>query len=548
MERRSDKIRIERDRPKKKSGGTSGVVSPNGAGPHRPVVRIVAGQVPRMADEAEQALINAGAAIYSRSGVLVRPITDIVPAADKRATQTAKLKALTRENMAEALSLAAEFQRFNTRKDDWTTIDPPTSVVALLLAREGQWRLPRVAGVITTPTLRPDGSLLLGARLRPGTRLYLTQNEDLRMPEIPERPSRAEAERALQLLSDLLTGFPFVEPIDKAVALSCLMTPALRGALPTAPLQAINAPTPGTGKSFLIDLAATISTGRLCPVIAAGKTEEETEKRLASLLIAGVPIVSIDNVSEPIGGDFLCQFTERPLVHCRILGRSEAPEFENRSTIFVNGNNLRLLGDMSRRGVLCRLDAEIERPETRRFSFNPIDRVLADRGTYVAAILTIARAYKEAGSPEVCGPIASYEQWSELGAGAADLARRTRHHRQHRDNPRRGPGESEPHRGYRPLARTSWPARSPHRPQGHHEGLRKEGNDQRLRWRFHQAGVSRRPAARGRSGRGRVEPKPRPLADRREGQTHRRLQIPGEERSQIRQRLFPRARVSGVRG
>ena len=65
------------------------------------------------------------------------------------------------------------------------------------------------------------------------------------------------------------------------------------------------------------------------PSYRGGKTEEETEKRLASLLIAGVPIVSIDNVSEPIGGDFLCQFTERPLVHCRILGRSEAPEFES---------------------------------------------------------------------------------------------------------------------------------------------------------------------------------------------------------------------------
>ena len=367
-----------------------------------------------MADEAEQALIDAGATIYSRSGVLVRPITDIVPAADKRTTQTAKLKALARENMAEALSLAAEFQRFNIRKDDWTTIDPPVPVVALLLAREGQWRLPRIAGVISTPTLRPDVSLLSEPGYDPETQIYLTVNKGLHMPDISEKPSRAEAERALQLLSDLLAGFPFVEPIDKAVALSCLMTPTLRGALPTAPLNVINAPTPGTGKSFLVDLAATIATGRLCPVIAAGKTEEETEKRLASLLIAGVSIVSIDNVSEPIGGDFLCQFTERPLVHCRILGRSEAPEFENRSTIFVNGNNLRLLGDMSRRGVLCRLDAEMERPETRRFPFNPIQRVLADRGTYVAAILTIARAYKAAGSPEVCGPIASYEQWSGL--------------------------------------------------------------------------------------------------------------------------------------
>jgi hypothetical protein len=410
---RSDKIRIERDRPKKKNGGTPGTGKPNG-GASRPVIRIVAGEIPRMTDEAERALIGAGAAIYSRSSVLVRPITDIVPASDKRTTQTAKLKALSRENMAEALSLAAEFQRFNIRKDDWVVTDPPDTVVALLLAREGQWRLPRIAGVITTPTLRHDGSLLSEPGYDPETHLYLTVNEELHMPAIPERPSRAEAERALQLLSDVLTGFPFVGPIDRAVALSCLMTPTLRGALMTAPLHAINAPTPGTGKSFLIDLASTIATGRLCPVIAAGKTEEETEKRLGSLLIAGVSIVSIDNISEPIGGDFICQFTERPLVHCRILGRSEAPEFESRSTIFVNGNNLRIRGDMTRRGVLCRLDAEMERPETRRFPFNPIQRVLADRGIYVAAILTIARAYKVAGSPEVCGPIASYEQWSEL--------------------------------------------------------------------------------------------------------------------------------------
>ena len=527
MERRSDKIRIERDRPKKKSGGTSGVVSPNGAAPHRPVVRIVAGQVPRMADEAEQALIDAGAAIYSRSGVLVRPITDIVPAADKRATQTAKLKALTRENMAEALSLAAEFQRFNIRKDDWTTIDPPTPVVALLLAREGQWRLraspassPRRRCAPTAACSRSPATTRQHASISPRTRSFHA--------EIPERPSRAEAERALQLLSDLLTGFPFVEPIDKAVALSCLMTPALRGALPTAPLQAINAPTPGTGKSFLIDLAATISTGRLCPVIAAGKTEEETEKRLASLLIAGVPIVSIDNVSEPIGGDFLCQFTERPLVHCRILGRSEAPEFENRSTIFVNGNNLRLLGDMSRRGVLCRLDAERERPETRRFSFNPIHRVLADRGTYVAAILTIARAYKAAGSPEVCADrqlraMVRARAGAALWLGEPDTIASIETIR-----------AEDPERANRIEVIAHWREHlGLHEAHTAHKVITKACEKRETysgAGRFHQAGVSRRPAARGRSGRCRVEQKPRALAEQREGQACRRLQIPGEER------------------
>ena len=34
------------------------------------------------------------------------------------------------------------------------------SSAEIVLSRVGQWRLPTVAGVITTPTIRPDGSIL----------------------------------------------------------------------------------------------------------------------------------------------------------------------------------------------------------------------------------------------------------------------------------------------------------------------------------------------------------------------------------------------------
>jgi putative DNA primase/helicase len=148
-------------------------------------------------------------------------------------------------------------------------------------------------------------------------------------------------------------------------------------------------------------------------VIAAGKTAEETEKRLGALLRDGVPIVSIDNVGGELGGDMFCQITERPLVRIRILGVSEAPEFECKATVFATGNNVVLVGDMARRAVLCSLGASVERPELRRFAFDPIARVLESRGTYVAAAITIARAYRAAGSPEICSPIGSYGQWSK---------------------------------------------------------------------------------------------------------------------------------------
>jgi hypothetical protein len=160
-------------------------------------------------------------------------------------------------------------------------------------------------------------------------------------------------------------------------------------------------------------------------VITAGKTEEETEKRLGSLLRDGVSIVSIDNVTGGLGGDMLCQITERPFVRVRILGASETPEFECRSAMFATGNNLTLIGDMTRRAVVCSLDAGVEKPELRTFSFDPLARVLENRGAYVAAVLTIARAYQAAGSPEVrvkgkdeaetkpLPPIGSYGEWSQ---------------------------------------------------------------------------------------------------------------------------------------
>ena len=219
---------------------------------------------------------------------------------------------LTVDGIIDWLSRYADFQRFDERKKKWVSIDPPERIAKIILARAGVGKFPQVAGVITTPTLRPDGSILAEPGYDPSTRLYLALDPQFTMPLMPAAPSRAEALHALSPLRDLLSGFPFVSPIDRAVALSGIMTAVLRGAVSVAPMHVFRAHTPGTGKSLLVDVAATIATGRRCPVIAAGKTEEETEKRLGALLRDGVSVVSIDNVSGELGGDALAQMTERP--------------------------------------------------------------------------------------------------------------------------------------------------------------------------------------------------------------------------------------------
>ncbi|KQT88911.1 hypothetical protein [Methylobacterium sp. Leaf466] len=378
-----------------------------------PIIKVVASELPRVVDEAEQVLINAAEPIFSRAGNLVRPITDVVPTGGGRLVRIARLRPLGADALTDVLAQTAKFQRYDERRRAWGNIDPPAKVAATLLSREGKWRVPPVAGIITTPTLRPDGTLLDKAGYDPATRLYLMLDETLEMPEILEAPSREDAVDALTLLKEPLAGFPFVKAVDQAVALSGILTAVIRPALPVAPLHGIRASTAGTGKSFLVDVLSTIATGRPCSVMAVGKTEEETEKRLGALLLDGAPVISIDNVNGELGGDMLCQMTERPLVRVRILGKSEVPEIECRATVFATGNNLTMVGDMTRRAVMCTLDPRVERPELRQFDFDPIARILDDRGAYIAAAITIVRAYRAAGSPPMCGPIGSYGAWSD---------------------------------------------------------------------------------------------------------------------------------------
>jgi putative DNA primase/helicase len=80
---------------------------------------------------------------------------------------------------------------------------------------------------------------------------------------------------------------------------------------------------PGTGKSYIADVVAAIVSGRWCPVITPCHTAEELEKRLGAMLLAGYPLISLDNISNALDGDALCQIAERPTVRIRILGKSE---------------------------------------------------------------------------------------------------------------------------------------------------------------------------------------------------------------------------------
>jgi hypothetical protein len=373
---------------------------------------ITLGKLAKNATDGERALLDAGVEIYQQCGRLVRPIEETVAAAKGRKTEVARLLEVDQYYLRYLLSRHALWRSHVTRENKMVPKDPPIDIAKTILARVGEWQFPVVSGVISTPTMREDGSLLTTTGYDKASGFILLGAPDV--PSIPLEPSRDDALQALALLQELLVDFPLDDDMSKSVALSALITSIVRGAFPVAPMHAFSATSAGSGKSYLADVAATIATGKEMPVIAAGKKEEETEKRLGAALMVAQPLISIDNVTGDLGGEALCQAVERPSLRMRILGLSKLAQIEPRgTTFFATGNNLVVYGDMTRRVITARLDARLERPEYRDFKGDPVAKVQANRGAYIAAVLTICRAYFVAGRPKLAPRLASFEGWSD---------------------------------------------------------------------------------------------------------------------------------------
>jgi putative DNA primase/helicase len=210
------------------------------------VVKAAKGELSQTADRAEEILISAKVSFYERSNKLVRPIIRTVDGFRDKQTSVAQLATIEAVYLRDVLGRVEDWRRFDVRTETWVPIDPPHDIASTVLARSGEWKFPTVSGVITTQTMRPDGTIIDRPGYDPATRLLLVDPPS--MGAIPEDPTREDAEAALALLSELLAEFPLVDAVARCVAFSILITPVVRGAFPVAPMHVTDAPVAGSGR------------------------------------------------------------------------------------------------------------------------------------------------------------------------------------------------------------------------------------------------------------------------------------------------------------
>jgi hypothetical protein len=374
----------------------------------RPVLTVT-DNLADVVDAFQLLLVWSGLPVFTQGGKLVSPVTMTVTAGRGRMTEALHLTPLTLADMMYIMYAIADWQGYDRRSRQMTTCRPPEDVGKMILAIRQYWRARPIVGLATCPTLRSDGSVITRRGYDPATLRYAAWDESLEQGcagpvadwGLEGKPSRTDALAALDVLDGLFNEVAFETERDRSIALSYLLTAIVRPAMDVAPMHCFRAAMPGSGKTYISHIVAAVMTGRLCPVIAASDRFEEQEKQLKGMLQAGVPIVSIDNLNGDLRGDLLGQAIEQPFLRIRPLGEALPVELQNVFVFSGNGNNMRVIGDMARRLLMCNLRVEMERPETRVFRHDPVADVLADRGSYLRAALIVIRAHAVAGYPGV---------------------------------------------------------------------------------------------------------------------------------------------------
>ena len=342
---------------------------------HKPVIRVVAGDLHRVVDAAEKELANRGRH-YQAGGLIVSVATD--PASGDPSIVPTSAPALTRE-----LSVAATWEKYDGRAGDWVRCDPPARHAGILFDAQHFRYLPPLAGVARQPYFREsDGELVK----QPGydKTAHRFGVFDARHFVIPE-PTLDAARAALALLEELLTEFHFVAAHDKAAALAAIFTAVVRPTLPHAPAFHVRAPVFGSGKTYLCELIGAFSGPGGNAKVSYPTTSEEATKVILSLLLTSPACVEFDDMdTDWIPHGIIKRMLTAEAITDRILGVSKTATVSTRTLFLGSGNNVGPIRDLLRRVLTIHLDPRCPTPATMTYKGAPVDKVRQRRGAYVS--------------------------------------------------------------------------------------------------------------------------------------------------------------------
>jgi putative DNA primase/helicase len=348
------------------------------------------------------------------AGELVHPFMRAARGYDEQPVQTLVLNKLSAAALAAKINRKARFVRATAKSSK--VVDCPPSLTSVFMALPEDWHgIPKIERITETPVLTRAGTLHATPGYCAGAAAWVNAPPNIRLPE---RCDKTEAAAALARLRDWLSEFPFEGPTDEAVAVALLLTAALRASTALAPGFVIDKPEFGSGASTLGALAGVVLSGREPPVITptSGRDgAEELRKQFDSAQLEGASGIFLDNFHKgrAVDGIVIAQSLSQAQRKVRILGQTRTVDVPCGQLLVVTGNNIRVVADLVRRFMRCRLDAKMERPHERVFKRPAIVAdAIRERVQLLADCYTVVVAYMRSGDAVRGTPLVNYRQWT----------------------------------------------------------------------------------------------------------------------------------------
>lgn len=218
----------------------------------------------------------------------------------------------------------------------------------------------------------------------------------------PIYPESSEAAIAL-IKDDLCQDFPFESEADFENALSVPITMIIRSAFPQSEMAAtcaINAASPGTGKSALAKLLFAMILPNVPTATRISTEDAEITKAFISMLREGKNYAIFDNVGDALDSPAFASFTSEPFHTERILGTNSTGTFENKILPVCTGNNIQASPELVDRGFLVNLESPPERSAEREFQHEWLfDYAQKKRAETVGALCFMIQKWIDAGKP-----------------------------------------------------------------------------------------------------------------------------------------------------
>lgn len=283
------------------------------------------------------------------------------------------------------------------------------------------WGMPKIGGVIMYPLVSKTGEIINKEGFHRDTSLYIGEGLGITKSEIES----ISIPQALAIIQDLYSDFPFhSEKIGLSLSVTCLLSAVARKVIDKAPAFIVTSPYPADGKTIWSYIPQVALTKEPSNYSLSGN-EEEQIKQLTSYFLEDPDLMVFDNQNGRFHSQALTELLTSGKFKARLLGKNDTVQFTPKTSIIVNGINVRPSEEIMTRAIVVEFDRrtkdDFKHPQI-------LEHVLAHRRTIIKACLRLLQNGVASKDVPIFKPSRFYE-WDQfvrravLAAGLIDPMR-----------------------------------------------------------------------------------------------------------------------------